>query len=129
MLSNLRCCKIGEYRRFRIPTLRQLVGAALARRRTATARTLARPRRVHPRLRHCRSEAPQRPASPRPYQDRHRGRGSTDLGIDVRGPLDARKIAEAARWRTRGEPIVAATARTEAIRLTKRIHELDAELD
>jgi hypothetical protein len=53
----------------------------------------------------------------------------TDLGIDARRPLGSRKIAEAARWRTRTEPIAAATARTEAIRLAKRILELDAELD
>lgn len=53
----------------------------------------------------------------------------TDLGIDARRSLGARKIAEAARWRTREEPLAAATARTEAIRLAKRILELDAELD
>lgn len=53
----------------------------------------------------------------------------TDLGLDVRRPLGARRIAEVARWRTRDEHIAAATARTEAIRLAKRILELDAELD
>ena len=53
----------------------------------------------------------------------------TDLGIDARRPLGSRKIIEAARWRTRTEPIAAATARTEAIRLGKRILELDAELE
>ncbi len=53
----------------------------------------------------------------------------TDLGIDARRPLGTRKIAEAARWRTREEPLAAATARTEAIRLAKRSLELDAELD
>lgn len=52
----------------------------------------------------------------------------TDLGIDARRSLGTRKIAEAARWRTREEPLAAATARTEAIRLAKRILELDAEL-
>lgn len=52
-----------------------------------------------------------------------------DLGIDARRPLDSRKIAEAAHWRTRAEPIAAATARTEATRLAKRILELNAELD
>jgi transposase len=53
----------------------------------------------------------------------------TDLGIDARRPLGARTIAEAARWRTREEPLATATARTEAIRLAKRVLELDAELD
>jgi len=53
----------------------------------------------------------------------------TDLGLDVRRPLGARRIAEVARWRTRDEHIAAATARTEAIRLGKRILDLDAELD
>ncbi|MGC5225310.1 IS110 family transposase [Micromonospora sp. DT81.3] len=53
----------------------------------------------------------------------------TDLGLDVRRPLGARRIAEVARWRTRDEHLAAATARAEAIRLAKRILELDAELD
>ena len=52
----------------------------------------------------------------------------TDLGIDARRPLGARKITEAARWRTREEPLAASTARTEAIRLAKRILELDDAL-
>ncbi len=52
----------------------------------------------------------------------------TDLGIDARRPLGARKIAEAARWRARQEPLATATARTEAIRLAKRVHELDEQL-
>jgi len=51
-----------------------------------------------------------------------------DLGIDARRPLGARKIAEVARWRTREEALAATTARTEAIRLAKRILELDTEL-
>lgn len=41
----------------------------------------------------------------------------TDLGIDARRPLGARKIAEAARWRARHEALAEATARAEAIRL------------
>jgi transposase len=53
----------------------------------------------------------------------------TDLGIDARRPLGARKIAETARWRTREEPLAAATARSEAIRLARRVLELDTELD
>jgi len=52
----------------------------------------------------------------------------TDLGIDVRRPLGARRIAEISRWRTREEHIATATARTEAIRMAKRILDLDAEL-
>lgn len=52
----------------------------------------------------------------------------TDLGVDARRPLGTRKIAEAARWRTREEPLAATTARTEAIRLAKRILELDETL-
>lgn len=51
-----------------------------------------------------------------------------DLGLDARRPLGARKIAEVTRWRTRDENIAAATARAEAIRLGKRILELDVEL-
>lgn len=51
-----------------------------------------------------------------------------DLGIDARRPLSASKIAEAAHWRTREEPLAEATARTEAIRLAKRILQLDNEL-
>ena len=53
----------------------------------------------------------------------------TELGIDARRPLGASKIVEAARWRTREEPLAAATARTEAVRLAKRIITLDAELN
>ena len=53
----------------------------------------------------------------------------SDLGIDARRPLGARKIAEAARWRTRDEPLASATARSEAIRLAKRVLELDTELE
>ncbi len=52
----------------------------------------------------------------------------SDLGIDARRPLGARKIAEVAHWRTRQEDLAAATARAEAIRLAKRVLELDTEL-
>ena len=52
----------------------------------------------------------------------------TDLGIDARRPLSTAKITEAAHWRTHEEPLTKATARSEAIRLAKRILTLDAEL-
>ena len=50
------------------------------------------------------------------------------LGIDARYRLGARKIAEISRWRPREEDLAAATARTEAVRLAKRILALDAEI-
>lgn len=51
-----------------------------------------------------------------------------DLGIDARKPLTARQVSEVARWRTRVEDVAAAIARGEAIRLAKRVTDLDAEL-
>lgn len=48
-----------------------------------------------------------------------------DLGIDVRKPLTGTQIATVARWRARDEELGAATARAEAIRLAKRVLELD----
>jgi transposase len=51
-----------------------------------------------------------------------------DLGIDARYPLGARKIAEISRWRPREEDLAAATARTEAVRMAKRILALDAKI-
>ncbi len=51
-----------------------------------------------------------------------------DLGIDARKPLTAKQIAEVARWRTRGEDLAVATARTEAIRLGKRVVDLAGEI-
>ncbi|MFD8387561.1 IS110 family transposase [Streptomyces sp. NPDC059679] len=51
-----------------------------------------------------------------------------DLGIDARRSLCAKKIGEIARWRPREEDLATATARTEAVRLAKRILTLDAEL-
>jgi transposase len=51
-----------------------------------------------------------------------------DLGIDARHPLGTRKIGEISRWRPREEPLAAATARTEALRLARRILALDAEI-
>ncbi|MFF1301162.1 IS110 family transposase, partial [Streptomyces sp. NPDC058296] len=52
----------------------------------------------------------------------------TDLGIDARRPLGAKKIGEIARWRPREEDLATTTARTEAVRLAKRILTLDTEL-
>lgn len=52
----------------------------------------------------------------------------TDLGIDARRPLTSRQIADVSRWRARTEEIGAATARAEAVRLSKRIAVLDEEL-
>ncbi|MFE8950725.1 IS110 family transposase [Streptomyces sp. NPDC007856] len=51
-----------------------------------------------------------------------------DLGIDARRPLSARQIGEIARWRPREEDLAATTARTEAVRLAKRILALDTEI-
>jgi transposase len=51
-----------------------------------------------------------------------------NLGIDARRPLRAGMIAEVARWRAREEPLATATARSEAIRLARRILELDSDL-
>ena len=51
-----------------------------------------------------------------------------DLGIDARKPLTPTQVAEVARWRTRSEDLATATARAEAIRLSKRIVELNEEI-
>ncbi|MFF4401499.1 transposase [Streptomyces sp. NPDC001480] len=51
-----------------------------------------------------------------------------DLGIDARRPLGVKKISEIARWRPREEDLATTIARTEAVRLAKRILTLDAEL-
>lgn len=53
---------------------------------------------------------------------------TADLGMDARHPLGAKKITEISRWRPREEDLAAATARTEAVRLAKRILTLDAEI-
>lgn len=50
------------------------------------------------------------------------------LGIDARKPLTARKVSEVGRWRSRDEDLAAATARAEAVRLAKRVGDLDVEL-
>lgn len=51
-----------------------------------------------------------------------------DLGIDARKPLSPAQIDQVTHWRSREEPLADATSRTEAIRLAKRIHDLDAEM-
>ncbi len=51
-----------------------------------------------------------------------------DLGIDARKPLTRKQINEVAKWRTRTEDIAAVIARAEAVRLAKRIVDLDDEL-
>lgn len=51
-----------------------------------------------------------------------------DLGIDARKPLTAKQVSEVARWRARAEDLAMATARAEAVRLAKRVADLDEEL-
>jgi transposase len=51
-----------------------------------------------------------------------------DLGIDARKPLTAKQISEVSRWRGRVEDLAVAVARTEAVRLAKRIVALDEEV-
>ncbi|WP_192748284.1 transposase [Actinopolymorpha pittospori] len=51
-----------------------------------------------------------------------------DLGVDARRALTDSQITMIASWRRREEPLGAATARAEAVRLAKRILDLDHEL-
>ena len=51
-----------------------------------------------------------------------------DLGIDARKAVTGTQIATVARWRARDEELGAATARAEAIRLAKRVLELDEQV-
>ncbi|RZS60693.1 IS110 family transposase [Xylanimonas ulmi] len=51
-----------------------------------------------------------------------------DLGIDARKPLTTTQVLEASRWRTRAEDVAAATARAEAVRLARRVVELEDDL-
>lgn len=53
---------------------------------------------------------------------------SVDVGFDARKPLADSQIIEISHWRKREEDLATATARTEAVRLAKRIVVLDAEL-
>lgn len=50
------------------------------------------------------------------------------LGVDARRALTASQIATISRWRERDEPLEALIAREEAIRLARRILELDVVL-
>jgi transposase len=51
-----------------------------------------------------------------------------DLGLDARKPLTGTQTAEVSRWRAREESLALSAARSEAVRLAKRITELDAEI-
>ena len=51
-----------------------------------------------------------------------------DLGIDARRPLTGRQVSEVAKWRSRTEAIEMVIARAEAVRLAKRVLDLDQEL-
>ena len=51
-----------------------------------------------------------------------------DLGIDARTAPTAKQVNEVARWRARVEDLATITARAEAIRLAKRVVDLDREL-
>ena len=53
---------------------------------------------------------------------------TVDLGVDARRSLTDTKITEIAHWRVRDEPLAAATARTEALGLAKRITALASGL-
>jgi hypothetical protein len=44
-----------------------------------------------------------------------------DPGVDTRAPLSKTQIAAIANWRTRPEDLARATARTQAVRLARRI--------
>ena len=50
------------------------------------------------------------------------------LGIDIRKPLTAKQITEVAQWRARLEDLATHTARAEAVRLAKRVVELNQQL-
>jgi transposase len=53
---------------------------------------------------------------------------SADLGADARKPLTSAQISEVAAWRTRAEDLALSVARSEAVRLAKRIGALNDEL-
>lgn len=50
------------------------------------------------------------------------------LGIDARRSLTSSQITQIAKWRDRDEDVALATARTEAVRLAKRVTALNSEL-
>lgn len=51
-----------------------------------------------------------------------------NLGIDARKPLSAPQVGTVTRWRERDEPLEAVIAREEAVRLARRIQELNEQL-
>jgi len=51
-----------------------------------------------------------------------------DLGIDARKPLTGKQIVEVSKWRCRTEALEMVIARAEAVRLAKRVLDLDEEL-
>jgi transposase len=51
-----------------------------------------------------------------------------DLGVDARKALTGHQVTTIAAWRRRDEGLGTATARAEAVRLAKRVIELDREL-
>jgi transposase len=53
---------------------------------------------------------------------------SNNLGIDARKALTSSQTSEVSRWRPREEELSLSIARTEAVRLAKRILELDEQL-
>lgn len=53
----------------------------------------------------------------------------TDLGVDARKALTHAQISEVSRWRSRQEELALSIARAEAIRLAKRILELDDDVE
>ncbi len=53
---------------------------------------------------------------------------AVDLGIDARKSLTRAQIIEISRWRSRDESLADATARTEAVRLARRVIDLNDTL-
>jgi len=51
-----------------------------------------------------------------------------DLGTDARKPLTGKQVIEISRWRTRTEAVEVEIARAEAVRLARRVVDLDNEL-
>jgi hypothetical protein len=51
-----------------------------------------------------------------------------DLGLDARKSLTGTQIADVSCWRAREEPLALSVARFEAIRLAKRISQLDTDI-
>lgn len=53
---------------------------------------------------------------------------TNELGINARKPLSAAQIGQVSRWQKRNEPIAIATARGEAVRMARRIVDLQDAL-